>query len=126
MSDKDTSVKEDEAVAEVVVATKPEWPFDPYGFTNSLRRELARAIGRVQAHPEKAEILRETLRAGAKHLHARLPVQQLVKDGAQRTAEAQAAANAARAKARQVGGPAPKTDAVEEGRGNAVVSQAAQ
>ena len=86
----------EEAVANTPVAkmVAPEWPRDPYGITSSLRREIARVVGRLNGDPQKFEIFMQHLREGAVWGQKRMEIQARQKQvliAAQSEADARAA-----------------------------------
>ena len=58
----------------------PVWPRDQYGMTSGLRRELARAAGRINGDPRKLEVFIETLKVGGQWAKDRMEVQAQVKE----------------------------------------------
>lgn len=58
----------------------PEWPLDPYGFTNPLRSAIVTAVARVRGTDEKAAILFATLEEAKKYLEARLVAQTEIRE----------------------------------------------
>ena len=61
------------------VPNSPNWPRDEYGITSALRRELARAAGRINGDEEKLATFMATLRSGAEWANSRLEVQRQIK-----------------------------------------------
>lgn len=49
-----------------------QWPQDEYGFTTMLRKEGARAIGRIQGDATKMRVLLDTLEVLRDHAEAKL------------------------------------------------------
>jgi hypothetical protein len=73
------------------------WPHDEYGFTSMLRKEGARAIGRIKGDPKKLEVLIQSLRVLADHATTKAADQKVVvsaqvQAAEQRAIEAEAAA----------------------------------
>ena len=83
MSDQENPVENSEPtlpegfVAQVPNA--PTWPRDEYGMTSALRRELARAAGRVNGDENKLKVYMNTLKAGAEWVLSRMEVQKQIK-----------------------------------------------
>lgn len=62
------------------VPNSPTWPRDEFGMTSALRRELARAAGRINGDENKLAVFMETLRAGAAWAHSRMEVQRQIRE----------------------------------------------
>lgn len=60
------------------VPNSPVWPRDEFGMTSALRRELARAAGRINGYEKKLDVFMETLRAGAVWAQSRMEVQRQI------------------------------------------------
>ncbi len=77
----------------------PVWPKDQYGMTSGLRRELARAAGRINGDERKLAVFIDTLRVGGKWAQDRMAVQKNIRAATtaavmKREADAQAEAEA--------------------------------
>lgn len=83
MSDQETPVAEQEYTLPAgyvdQVPNSPNWPRDEYGITSALRRELARAAGRINGDEDKLATFMATLRSGAEWANSRLEVQRQIK-----------------------------------------------
>lgn len=62
------------------VPNSPTWPRDEFGMTSALRRELARAAGRINGDENKLAVFVETLRAGAVWAQSRMEVQRQIRE----------------------------------------------
>lgn len=78
-----------------------QYPRDPYGFTTLLRKEGARAVGRLSGSDEKYDIFIETLKVLGKYAKDKLALQKTIKAADLNAAEAAAAAEALRRTADQ-------------------------
>lgn len=54
-----------------IVVAKPDVPVDPHGITTNMKREIARAVGRVGHKADKQEVLIGTLKGFIKYAEAR-------------------------------------------------------
>lgn len=85
---------EEAVTTPVAKMVAPAWPRDPYGITSSLRREIARVVGRLNGDPQKFEIFMQHLREGAVWGQKRMEIQTRQKQvliAAQAEADARAA-----------------------------------
>lgn len=72
MASKPTTVK---PTAEATNSAALEWPQDTYGFTSMLRKEGARAAGRIKGDPEKLNTYLQTLQVLGEHAQAKMAAQ---------------------------------------------------
>lgn len=75
------------------------WPHDKYGITTLLRKEGARAIGRIKGDDAKMEVVMQTLKVLAQHATAKIEQQKADKEAAIAAAENMRLAAEARVKA---------------------------
>lgn len=68
--------------AERVCPVAPTWPRDVYGNNSTLRRELVRAIGRIQGNEEKYGTFIAHLKEAAQFAQQRLTLQTQLKERA--------------------------------------------
>lgn len=73
---KPTTVDTRKPVGDVSNPRNIVWPFDKHGFTTMLRKEGARAVGRIKGDPAKLEVFLDTLRVLGAHAHAKIADQQ--------------------------------------------------